>query len=114
MLSFTLKSLRNFPLCMSLIVWLINLDWSAICRPSGCTVASGVVGVVVVVVVVLTLTLTSDDVESQSWMFRRPLTSYQVSLILDEVDFWQTLKSRDSITRMKFKNPAREILDILV
>jgi len=24
------------------------------------------------------------------------------------------LKSRDSITRMKFKNPAREILDILV
>ena len=32
----------------------------------------------------------------------------------DEVDFWQTLKSRDSITRTKLKNPAREILDILV
>jgi len=61
--SFMLKSLRNFPLCTSLIVWLINLDWSAICRPSGCTVASGVVGGVVVVVV-LTLTLTSDDLES--------------------------------------------------
>ena len=28
--------------------------------------------------------------------------------------FWQTLKSRDSITRRKFKNPAQEILDILV
>ena len=47
-------------------------------------------------------------------MFRRPLTSYQVTLISDEVDFWQTLKSRDSITRTKFKNPAGEILDILV
>ena len=33
-----------------------------------------------------------------SWMSHRPLTS------------WQSLKSRDSITRRKFKNPAGEIL----
>jgi len=44
-------------------------------------------------------------------MFHQPLTSYQVSLISDEVDFWQTLKSHDSITRRKFKNPAWGILD---
>ena len=61
----------------------------------------------------LSLTQTSLKVIS-SWMTRRPVTSDRVSLRSDEVDFWQTLRSRDSITRMKLKNPAREILDILV
>jgi len=36
----------------------------------------------------LTLTLTSDDLEViSSWMSHRPLTSYQVSLKSDKVDF---------------------------
>jgi len=52
------------------------------------------------------------------WMSHRPLTSYQVSLRSDEKTFcrffWQSLKSCDSITRRKFKNQTREILDILV
>jgi len=63
------------------------------------------------------LTLTSDDLESHIVMNVSSTSNivYQVSFRSDEVDFWQTLKSRDSITRRKFKNPAEEIfLDILV
>ena len=43
-----------------------------------------------------------------SWMSDWLLTSHQVSLRSDKVDFWQSLKSRDSITRRKLKNPARD------
>ena len=53
-----------------------------------------------------------------SWMSHRPLTSYPVSLRSDEKKFlsifWQSLISRDSITRRKFKNPGWEILNILI
>jgi len=63
----------------------------------------------------LTLTLTSDDLESHIVMNVSSTCNIVPSFIeIGRSRFWQTLKSRDSITRRKFKNPAWEILDILV
>jgi len=63
----------------------------------------------------VTLTMTSDDLESPIVVNVSSISNIVPSFIKigRSQFFWQIMKSRDSITRRKFKNPAREILDIL-
>jgi len=64
----------------------------------------------------LTLTLTLNDLESHIVVNVSSTSNIIPSFINIGRSrfFWQTLKSHDSITRRKFKNPAQEILGILV
>ena len=61
------------------------------------------------------LTLTTDDLESHIVVNVSSTSNIIPSFTkIDQSRFLANLKSSDSITRRKFKNPAREILDILV
>jgi len=63
----------------------------------------------------LTLILTSDDLKSHIVMNGSSTSNIIPSFIeIGRSRFLAKLKSRDSINRRKFKNPAKNFLDILV